>query len=741
MKERRRDYRRKNLVFLAGTIMMCIVGLSLLWVASLRIPDLSDLSERRIAQSTKIYDRTGEILLYDMSRDVRRTVVPFEAISPNIKKATLAIEDKTFYSHKGIEPISIFRATIVNVGTLSFSQGGSTITQQVVKNAILTNDKTPTRKLKEWILAVKLEKVLTKDQILAVYLNEIPFGGNIYGIEEASRTFYKKSALDLTIAESAYLAALLKAPTFYSPYGRNKEQLEGRKNLVLEEMLRNEFITKEEYDAALEEVVVFKPRENTGGIRAPHFVFYIIEQLAEKYGEEALAKGGLKVITTLDYPLQENAEEVSASFGESNQKKFNASNNAIVAMDPKTGDILAMVGSRDYFNEEISGNFNVATAHRQPGSTFKPFVYSVLFNKGYTPETILFDVPTQFSTRCAANNFTSEEGCYSPGNYDDKFRGPMTIRSALAESVNVPAVKALYLAGVRESIALAHQMGIKSLYEESRYGLSLVLGGGEVSLLDMTSAYSVFASDGIRNAHRSILRVEDQSGSILEEGDVASTRVLPEETARKINDILSDNVARTPGFGSASALYIPERPVAVKTGTSNDYKDAWIIGYTPNLAVGVWAGNNDNTSMGKKVSGLIVAPIWKSLMVKILPEFPIENFSAPEPPDPSLKHVLTGNWQRQYEEGGVHSILHWVDKDDPRGPYPSNPASDSQYSLWEYSVRGWANSNPYTPPPPLITDPSLYPPGYIPVYPVPGFDDPNTTPPPPYPNPYDPATF
>lgn len=679
-----------NYLLAAAALALFVSGAFMLWMASLRIPALEDISERKIDQSTKIYDRTGEILLYDMSRDQRRALVSFENISPYALNAAVAIEDKDFYSHHGFELSSFIRAAVVNLGTLSFSQGGSTITQQVVKNSILTKDKTPTRKLKELILALKLEKILTKDEILSLYLNEIPYGGTIYGIEEAAQSFFNKPALDLTLAESAYLASLPKAPTYYSPYGPNRAQLDGRKNVVLREMFANKFISEEEYQSAINEEVKFMPRENTGGIKAPHFVFFVIEHLARKYGEDTIAESGFKVITTLDYALQQEAEAVAKKYGAINKKNFNGENNAIVAIDPKTGDILAMVGSKDYFDKEIDGNFNAALGFRQPGSTFKPFIYATMFNKGYTDQTILYDTPIQFTESCEPDNFTIDDVCYAPDNYDDRFRGPMTVRNALAQSVNIPAVQGIYLAGVRNSITTAKAMGIESLNDLSQYGLSLVLGGGGVSLLDMTSAYSVFANDGIRNSYNPVLRVEDAQKNVIDRYSPSPYRALSEETSRLITDILSDNAARTPGFGPNSALYISSRPVAVKTGTSNDYRDAWIIGYTPNLAVGAWVGNNDNSPMQKKVSGLVVAPLWREYMLKILPDFPVETFIPPAPQNFSgLPPILQGDWST----GGVHSVLYWVEKDNPRNPVPQNLSDDPQFRNWEYGVQRWALLN------------------------------------------------
>lgn len=688
-------------------------GAALIFISTLNIPDLSAFEQRRVLQSTKIYDRTGEIVLYDLNQDVKRTVVPYEDISRHIKNASVAIEDDTFFSHWGFRPLAFARALWVNVTTGSYAQGGSTITQQVVKNALLSPKKTPTRKLKEIILALRLEQVLSKEEILWYYLNESPYGGTIYGVEEASRAFFGKSAADVDLAEAAYLAALPQAPTYYSPYGNHKDALEARKNRVLDRMLDLDFITQEEYDQAKAETVTFVADANTG-IRAPHFVMYIREQLAERYGEEDLATRGLKVITTLDYTLQAEAEKIVKQYALENEGKFNASNAAVVAMDPKTGDILTMVGSRDYFDESIDGNYNIALAERQPGSSIKPFIYAQAFEKGYTPATTIFDVQTQFSTTCAPNNFTSEDGCYSPQNYDNYFRGPVSMRNALAQSLNIPAVKTLYLAGMQDSIKLARDAGLSTLTDWRRYGLTLVLGGGEVTLLDMTGAYGVLADEGVKKPTRGILRIEDAQGNILEESEPEpkGEQVIDRDAALEISDILSDNVARTPLYGANSALYFgPDVDVAAKTGTTNDKRDAWIFGYTPNLVVGAWAGNNNNESMNE-ISGLIISPLWRAVMDVALKDRPKESFASPAPIPDDIKPVLrsngyfidsaslVGDLGNDTDAANIltavyqntHSILQYVNKDDPRGPYPTNPASDPQYSLWEYGVTAWKNN-------------------------------------------------
>lgn len=672
----------------------------MLWAATLELPDLESLQSRRVEQSVKILDRTGTVLLYDLHDQMQRTAVPLSAIAPNVQDAILAIEDPEFYTHKGIKPTAILRAVLTNFtqGELLSGQGGSTITQQVVKLSVLTTDKTISRKLKEWILALKMERVLTKQQIFELYLNQVPYGGQLYGVEEASMTFFGKHASDVTVAEAAYLAAVLPAPTRLSPYGDHLDQLEGRKNLVLDKMFEHGYITESERGVAKQTQVTFVPPKDKS-ISAPHFVFYVRQYLEDKYGEAALEQGGWRVTTTLDGDLQAKAEEIVQKGALENTAKFNASNAALVAIDPKTGGILSMVGSRNYFDTEIPGAYNVTTMHpgRQPGSAFKPFAYAEAFNKGYTPDTVLFDLRTQFSTACSPYNYTSEGNCYSPGNYDNNFRGPMSLRNALAQSINIPAVKVLYLAGLNDTIRLAKSMGITTLQDPARYGLTLVLGGGEVTLLDMTSAYGVFAADGVRHDPISVLKIEDATGRVIEDNtNPQSVQVLSRETAQKINDVLSDVVAREP-LGVNAALNFGGRDVALKTGTTNDYRDAWTIGYTPNIVVGMWAGNNDNSSMEKRVSGLIVGPMWGDVMRYALSVIPNESFTRAEY-TPAAKPVLGGAWQTPGADGLVHEILYWVDKYNPTSPSPSNPANDPQYNFWEAPVRAWAGSGVFTAP-------------------------------------------
>lgn len=708
----------KKIAFIGAIAALVIGGLLFLWIATFELPRLDNFDERRIAQSTKIYDRTGQVVLFDVHGEITRTVVPLEEITEYVKWATIAIEDDNFYNHNGIEPSAIARAIITNIleGNPLGGQGGSTITQQVIKNALLTSEKKVSRKIKEWVLAPRLESILTKDEIIEIYLNEAPYGGTVYGVQEASRRFFGKDAKDLTLAESAYLAALPQRPTYYSPYGNHVDALESRKDRVLDAMLENGFISQEEHDQAMQEKVEFQKPENFG-IKAAHFVFWVREQLEEEYGPEAVESGGLRVVTTLDWELQEQAEEIVKRYALENAEKFDAENAAIVAIDPHTGQVLAMVGSRDYFDEDIDGNFNITTAERQPGSAFKPFVYAEAFNKGYRPETVVFDLPTEFSTACKYGG-----NCYNPVNYDGVFRGPMSLRDALAQSVNIPAVKALYLAGLKDSLSLAKGMGLTTLTNTDQYGLTLVLGGGEVRPLDMAAAYSVFANEGVKHEIAGVLSVEDRDGKKIFEYEDESNRVLPEQTARLISDVLSDNVARTPAFGANSALNFPGIDVAAKTGTTNDYRDAWIVGYTPNVSIAAWAGNNDNRSMDKRVAGFIVAPMWNEVMQKAIELYPGGSFNEPSPINQNIKPIIAGFWRgegttvidtetgepadentpaerRQVvtsgNNGGVHSILHWVDKSNPLGPIPRNPGSDPQYELWESAVQVWlGNQNP-----------------------------------------------
>ncbi len=711
----------KNILFILGGLGIMIFSLAIIWISSMDIPDFKSFTDRKVANSTKIYDNTGKILLYDLHKDMRRTVIPAEDIGINVKNAAVAIEDSEFYYHNGIRPKSIVRALWQRFLGNKNAGGGSTITQQLIKNTLLTQEKTITRKIKEWVLAIKIEKVLTKEEILSLYLNEAPYGGTIYGIQEGSKNFFDKNPMDLNLAEAAYMAAIPNSPTYLSPYGKNKDKLDQRKNLVLSRMYELGFITEEEYQKAKNEVVVFQPQKPTS-IQAPHFVFFIKDYLEKKYGADVLESGGLNVVTTLNYELQKKAETIVAERAKENEKIADGKNAAVVVIDANTGGILAMVGSRDYFDKEIDGNFNVVTAQRQPGSAFKPFVYAAAFNKGYTADTVLFDVKTEFSTACNANGTpkggNSKSECYNPDNYDNAFRGPMTLRDALAQSINVIAVKLLYLVGEQDAIKLAHEMGVTSLNDSKRYGLSLVIGGGEVSLIDLVSAYSVFATEGVRHPYQGILSITDNSGQELEKIQDQSSRVLPENTTRIVSDILSDNVARVPTFGANSSLVVPGVDVAVKTGTTNNNKDAWTIGYTPNVVVGAWVGNNDNKPM-KKGGAALAGPVWNQVMSEAVKLYPQVSFTKPDAIDKNLPPVLRGFWRgnetfvidsiskklateftpentkQEISITNVHTILYWINKDNPLSSRTPGSSNDSLFSHFEYGIQRWWASNSY----------------------------------------------
>lgn len=683
----------REIFFVLIAFVFIAIAVVIFWIASLNLPDFDNFENRATINSTKIYDRTGKIVLYNIHDNVRRTEIPFSEMSPYIKQATIAIEDAHFYEHNGFRPTSFVRAMLANVTSGGFAQGGSTIDQQVVKNSLLTREKTISRKIKEIVLSLKLDNTLPKDTILQIYLNESPYGGTIYGVEEASLTYFNKHAKDITLTEAAYLAALPQSPTYYSPYGKHLDLLEKRKNLVLQKMFELGYITEAEKNNSQKETVTFeKDVSNTG--KALHFVMYIREYLEEKYGVDMVENGGLKVITTINYDLQKKLEDTVKDGALENEKKFNAKNAALVAIDPKTGQILSMVGSRDFFDTEIPGQFNVTTASRQPGSSIKPIVYAAAFKLGYTPETVLFDVPTQFSSLCDAYGNpkpgVSSSACYMPENYDNLFRGPISLRNALAQSLNIPAVKLLYLTGLRNAVSLAQAMGLSTINDPSRYGLSMVLGGGEVTLLELTNAYGVFANNGIYHKPQGVLQVSDNENTILEKFSSQEKQVLPESVTSLISSVLSDQVAKIPAYGANSPLNFGDRPVASKTGTTNDYHDVWVIGYTPSLVIGMWGGNNDNTPINKKVAGLVLAPIWHKAMAIALDSTPIEYFPDPIP-NTSSKPILRGIY---CESNGVHTILASVIKDDPDGSYPALSNQDPQYNLWETGIQDWIAKNP-----------------------------------------------
>lgn len=706
---------RKVLIGLGGAILFGVFSLVLAFAWFSRdLPNPDKISDRLVVQSTKIYDRTGETVLYDIHGEEKRTIVELDAIAETMKQATIVAEDRHFYEHKGFDLRGIFRAVFKNVTRLDpTGEGGSTITQQFIKQSVLTSEKSYVRKIKELVLAYQIEQRFSKEEILKLYLNEIPYGANAYGVEAAANLFFNTSAKNLTLAQSALLAALPRAPTYYSPYGEHTEDLFNRQRFILDGLAEEGYVTNEDAEAAkAEKLTVAVKREP---IIAPHFVFYVRDLLAKKYGETALLNGGLKVITSLDMKNQEAAETAIADRVATNEERWNATNASLVSLDTKTGQVLAMVGSRDYFDTERDGNVNVALRPRQPGSSFKPIVYTTAFEKGYTPETMVFDLVTNFDAGGGKP--------YTPHNYDSTEHGPLSLRKALAGSLNIPAVKVLYLTGVNRVLDTAEKIGYSTFGERDRFGLSLVLGGAEVRLLEHTSAFATLAREGVRHAISPILKVEDANGKVLEEFHNQETRVLDEEAVRDTNSILTDDGARAFIFGARGPLTLPDRTVAAKTGTTNDYRDAWTLGFTPSLATGVWVGNNDNSEMKRGADGSIVAaPIWNAYMRKMLSGTPVETFKAPKkndakkpvlkgeidvivklPVDRVTRKVIPESCRNTYpkefiEEASfktTHTILHWVQKDDPGGPEPTKPESDPQYALWEAPVRAWARKNNY----------------------------------------------
>lgn len=675
------------------------------------LPTTDGLINRIVPETTKIYDSTGQTVIYELHGDEKRTVIEINDIPDYIYNAVVALEDKDFYDHKGIVPRRVLKAAYVDgVNILwkiftghkrTFYQGASTLTQQLVKNSILTNEFSITRKLKEMILAWQLEKRFDKQQILKMYLNEIPFGSVYYGLESAAQNYFGKAAKDLTIAEASVLAAMIQMPSYFSPYGSHVDELLERQQMVINLLETQNYISSEEAELAREEEIIF--RTAVTNIEAPHFVMYTInyvqELLGEEYSEQLLQEGGLKIYTTVDLKLQKLGEETLLNQVE-NFEAHGADNAALVAIDPKNGHILAMVGSRDYFDEEHNGQYNVAVALRQPGSSIKPLTYLAAFDKGYYPETILYDTVTSFSG-------------YTPKNYDLREHGPVSMRQALQWSLNIPAVKTLYLAGLTNVINLAQNFGYTTVDDPDRYGLSFVLGGAEVKLLEHTSSFATFANDGLYYETTPITKIIDRYGEIIKEYSPHPEQVVKSDSVRTLTNVLSDNNTRASVFGVNNDLYLGNRPVAAKTGTTNSYKDAWTMGYTPSLAAGVWAGNNDNTEMNYGSGGIsVAAPIWNEFMRKALEGTEIEYFAAP-PHNNSTKAVLNGNiakgtpikidiisgklatentpeaFVEEKKFMQVHNILYYCDKNNPAGLIPTNPSSDPMFNNWEASVQAW----------------------------------------------------
>lgn len=688
---------RKTFLFSLRFLIPLVLFAGIFYYFILRdLPSPTKLTSSAIPQSTQIFDRNG-ILLYTIYDKKNQTFIPLTTIPKTVQQATIAIEDKDFYRHGPIDLRGIARAFYVTVFHKQI-QGGSTLTQQLVKNSLLSPEQTVLRKVREIVLSFATEVLYSKSRILELYLNQIPYGGTAYGIEAAAQTYFGKHAKDLDIAQSALLAGLPEAPTTYSPFGPHPELAKQRQRDVLAAMKDQGYITQKQFDEAIKEPLVYA--NVSDNIKAPHFVLYIKDLLEQKYGQAVVESGGLKVKTSLDLTIQNFAQDTVAT-EVAKLKYFHATNGAVVVSDPATGEILAMVGSRDYFNTtDTDGNVNIALQHRQPGSSIKPINYADGLINGYSAATPFADQPICFPNPSGP--------AYCPVNYDGKFHGVVDMRQALGNSFNIPAVKMLKANGVSSMLTLAHQMGISSLSNNADlYGLSLTLGGGEVTMLDMTTAFGVFANGGYRIDLHPILEVQDRHGTVLEEykpptSPIFGKKVLPDGVAFIISDILADNGARLQEFGPASALYFPKNYVSAKTGTTNDFRDNWTIGYTPNFVVTTWVGNNDNTPMNGLASGITgAAPIFHEVMSYLLQDKPAQQPQRPAnviqmgvcsatglfPTDPGQNACPVRNEYfikgQTKESASISQQKMWIDKTTNR---PPNPGQTDNLELRDESV-------------------------------------------------------
>lgn len=581
------------------------------------LPSPENIKNVNSPLTTQIFDRNGE-LLYKIYEGKNRSLINLSDVPPDLVNATIAIEDKNFYTHSGVDFYGILRAatTYIQSGNLT---GGSTITQQLIKNTLLTPERTLKRKVKEVILAFWLERISSKRDILEMYFNEVPYGGPAWGIAAASETYFNKKPKELSLAESAYLAGLPASPTVLSPYGTNPDLGKHRQKEVLRRMVEEGFISEQQSLDAFNTGLQIQP--SISQIKAPHFVMYVRAKLAEKYGEKAVSQGGLQVTTTLDQNIQESAELIVAEEIEK-LKNLNVSNGAAMVTDPKNGHILAMVGSKNFWDPN-GGNFNVTTALRQPGSSIKPITYATGFKEGYTPATLLLDSPVTYKNAWET---------YSPVNYDGRFHGVVTIRTSLGSSYNIPAVKMLSMVGMDKMLQTAKDLGISTFTSPSKYGLSITLGGADVKMVDMMTVYGTFAQLGKRIDAQPILKVTDSNGDVLEDNSYPeSKKVIPSGVAYMISNILADEKARQPAFGPNSLLNIPGYTVAVKTGTTDSKRDNWTFGYNSDYVVGVWVGNNDNSPMDPKLASGVTgaAPIWNKIMNGLVKDKPDIAFSRP----------------------------------------------------------------------------------------------------------------
>lgn len=591
------------------------------------LPAPGKLIEVQANQSSGIYDRNGE-LLYSVFQNQNRIYVELKDIPKYLQQGTIAVEDRDFYTNRGFSVTGYIRGLLIDPILRRRVSGGSTLTQQLVKNALLTSERTLPRKIKELMLSIQVDRKYSKNQILEMYLNGVPYGGTAIGVQTASLIYFDKDVKDLNLAESAFLAGLPQAPSAYSPYSGNKYYLQ-RTQTVLDQMVKQGYITQKQADNAYKEIENKKFTQSNVGIKAPHFVMYVKQQLVKQFGESVVEAGGLRVTTTLDYKIEKEAEKVvKEEVGK--LKNYRVGNGAAVVTSPKSGEILAMVGSADYFNTENDGNFNASTGYRQPGSSLKPITYGVAFSRGYTASTLLMDTKTNFK----AND---SEKDYIPVNYDGKYRGPVQVRHALANSLNIPAVKMLAMVGVKNVMQKGYEMGIENWQPTDEnlrnVGYSLVLGGRDVRLLDEAQVYGVFANGGTKIPLTSILEVKDAKGNLLYKyKQPQPQRIFSEEISFLISHILLDNIARSATFGTNSYLVISGHPnVSVKTGTTDQKRDNWTVGYTKDYVVATWVGNNNNAPMGNIASGVSgAAPIWNRIMTFALKGKPDVSLSKPD---------------------------------------------------------------------------------------------------------------
>ena len=614
--------------FKVGLALMIVGTLGVIFLFIWYSKDLPSPTRvvRREGYSSKVYDRNGNSL-YDIYDDAIREPATADQIPDYLKKATVAVEDKSFYTHKGIDLLTPLRI-IKNIFYFKKVTGGSTLTQQLTRNVLLTTERSITRKIKEVILSIQIDAKYDKDEILLMYLNEAPYGGNSWGVVPAAKQYFNKEVKDLDLAECAILAGLPQLPSVYSPYSKTPTAYINRSNHVLNRMVEDGYIEQSMADEAMEKIKGYQFANENSTIKAAHFVFWIKDLLTEKYGADVVENGGLKITTTLDLELQQEAEKIVSDQIDASEN-LKISNGAAIVLDPTNGQVLAMVGSRDYFSTKTDGNFNMVTqALRQPGSSIKPITYLAGLKNGMTAATMIMDTPVTFPGSPGLPD-------YSPKNYTGKFVGPISFRDALGNSINTTAVKILAKVGVKNMLSLAYDMGIEDLKpsEEnlSRFGLAVTLGGAEVKMIDLASAYTAFANGGSSMKAIGILKVEDGNGRVLEEYKVPEgKKVMSEQEAFIISNILSDNSARSMTFGAVNSLNISGYQVAVKTGTTNDMRDNWTIGWTPNLLAAVWVGNNDNSEMGRVASGVSgAAPIWRKIMLWEMPKRDKQDFPIP----------------------------------------------------------------------------------------------------------------